>query len=72
MEHLWKAAKEPLELTYLPTGQRILFRGMDNVEKLASTTVERGYLCWVWIEEAFEIAHEADFDKLDLSVPHQL
>lgn len=69
VEHLWKASKEPLELTYLPTGQRILFRGMDNVEKLASTTVERGYLCWVWIEEAFEIAAEADFDKLDLSVP---
>ena len=69
VEHLWKAAKEPLELTYVPTGQRILFRGMDNVEKLASTTVERGYLCWVWLEEAFEIASEADFDKLDLSVP---
>lgn len=69
VEHLWRAVREPLELTYLPTGQRILFRGMDNVEKLASTTVERGYLCWVWIEEAFEIAAEADFDKLDLSVP---
>ena len=69
VEHLWKAAKEPLELVYLPTGQRILFRGMDNVEKLASTTVERGYLCWVWLEEAYEIASEADFDKLDLSVP---
>ena len=69
VEHLWRAGKEPLELTYIPTGQRILFRGMDNVEKLASTTVERGYLCWVWIEEAFEIAAEADFDKLDLSVP---
>ena len=69
VEHLWKAAKEPLELSYLPTGQRILFRGMDNVEKLASTTVERGYLCWVWIEEAYELGLEADFDKLDLSVP---
>ncbi len=69
VEHLWRAGREPLELTYLPTGQRILFRGMDNVEKLASTTVECGYLCWVWIEEAYEIAHEADFDKLDLSVP---
>ena len=69
VEHLWRAGKEPLELCYLPTGQRILFRGMDNVEKLASTTVERGYLCWVWIEEAYEIATEADFDKLDLSVP---
>ena len=69
VEHLWRAGREPLELTYLPTGQRILFRGLDNVEKLASTSVERGVLCWVWVEEAFEISREADFDKLDLSVP---
>ncbi len=69
VEHLWRAGREPLELCYIPTGQRILFRGLDNVEKLASTTVEKGVLCWVWLEEAYEIAREADFDKLDLSVP---
>ena len=69
VEHLWQASREPLELRYLPTGQRILFRGLDNVEKIASTTVEQGVLCWVWVEEAFEIPREADFDKLDLSVP---
>ncbi len=69
VEHLWQTSREPLELKYKPTGQRILFRGLDNVEKLASTTVEQGVLCWVWIEEAFEIPREADFDKLDLSVP---
>ncbi len=69
VEHLWRAGREPLELVYCPTGQRILFRGMDNVDKLASTTVEQGTLCWVWVEEAFEIAREADFDKLDLSTP---
>lgn len=69
VEHLWHGTREPLELTYTPTGQRILFRGLDNVEKLASTTVDNGYLCWVWLEEAFEVAREADFDKLDLSVP---
>ncbi len=67
--HLWQANRDPLELRYLPTGQRILFRGLDNVEKIASTTVEHGVLCWVWVEEAFEIPREADFDKLDLSVP---
>ena len=69
VEHLWRAGREPLELCYIPTGQRILFRGLDNVEKLASTTVDKGVLCWVWLEEAYEIASEADFDKLDLSVP---
>jgi hypothetical protein len=65
----WRATVSPLELRYLPTGQRILFRGFDDVHKLASTTVDNGYLCWVWIEEAFEISSQADFDKLDLSVP---
>ena len=46
-----------------------IFRGFDDVLKLASTTVSKGYLCWVWIEEAFELADENDFDKLNLSVP---
>lgn len=64
----WKCIKSPMEMTYLPTGQKIIFRGFDDVHKLASITVEKGYLCWVWIEEAFEIASEADFDKLDMSI----
>ncbi len=67
--HLWRATTSPLELTYLPTGQKILFRGFDNVYKIASTTVMHGHLCWVWVEEAFEIAGEEAFDTFDLSVP---
>lgn len=67
--HLWQNTVSPMEMTYKPTGQRILFRGFDDVLKLASTTVSKGYLCWVWIEEAFEISSENDFEKLDLSVP---
>ena len=67
--HLWKTTVSPMEITYIPTGQKILFRGFDDVLKLASTTVDKGYLCWVWIEEAYEIPSESDFDKLDLSVP---
>lgn len=67
--HLWQNTVSPMEMTYKPTGQKILFRGFDDVLKLASTTVAKGYLCWVWIEEAYEIKSEADFDKLDMSVP---
>lgn len=69
VSHLWQNNVSPLEMTYIPTGQKILFRGFDDVLKLASTTVAKGYLCWVWIEEAYELPSEADFDKLDLSVP---
>lgn len=67
--HLWQNTVSPMEMIYKPTGQRIIFRGFDDVLKLASTTVSDGYLCWVWIEEAFEIGSENDFEKLDLSVP---
>lgn len=67
--HLWQNTVSPMEMVYKPTGQRILFRGFDDVLKLASTTVSNGFLCWVWIEEAFEIGDESDFEKMDLSVP---
>lgn len=69
VSHLWNNTVSPMEMCYLPTRQKILFRGFDDVLKLASTTVSYGVLNFVWIEEAFEIAREADFDKLDLSVP---
>ncbi len=69
VSHLWENTVSPMEMKYKPTGQRVLFRGFDDVLKLASTTVSVGYLCWVWIEEAFEIASETDFEKLDLSMP---
>lgn len=67
--HLFRNTVSPLEMIYLPTGQKIIFRGFDDVLKLASTTVEKGYLNFVWVEEAFEIESLEDFEKLDLSVP---
>ena len=69
VDDYWKPTTSPMELTYKPTGQKILFRGMDDPLKLASITVPSGYLCWVWIEEAYEIESEDDFDVIDLSVP---
>lgn len=58
----------PLEITYLPTGQKIYFRGLDDPLKVTSITVDVGYLCWLWIEEAYEITSETDFDMLDESI----
>ena len=64
----WKATVNPLEITYLPTGQKILFRGFDDPLKITSISVPKGVLCWVVIEEAYEVTDEADFNKLDLSI----
>lgn len=64
----WEIKESPLEMTYKPTGQKIYFRGLDDPLKVTSITVEHGYLCWCWIEEAYEISKEADFDMLDESI----
>lgn len=66
--HLWKATKSPLELTYIPSGQKILFRGLDDPQSITSITVDDGELCWVWWEEAFQVTLEDDFDKIDMSI----
>ena len=68
VNHLWKKTTNPLELTYIPTGQKVLFRGLDDPLKLASVSVSVGYLCWCWIEEAYEIMDESAFDTLDESI----
>jgi len=70
--HLWKASLSPLQIEYIPTGQKILFRGMDDPQSIASITLEKGFICFVWIEEAFQITKESDFDKLDLSIRGEL
>ena len=64
----WDIKESPLEMTYKPTGQKIYFRGLDDPLKVTSITVQHGYLCWMWIEEAYEIGSEADFNMLDESI----
>lgn len=64
----WEVKESPLEMTYTPTGQKIYFRGLDDPLKVTSITVENGYLCWMWIEEAYEITKESDFDMLNESI----
>ena len=63
----WKCTVNPLQMTYLPTGQKILFKGLDDSLKITSITVEKGYLCYVWIEESFEVS-EDDFYRIDESL----
>ena len=66
--HLWEFRVSPMEAEYKPTGQKIFFRGLDDPLKLASISVSVGYLCWLIIEEAFEIEKESDFDTVNESI----
>ena len=72
VSHLWKFSKSPLEATYISTGQKILFRGLDDPMSITSITVEHGHLCWCWFEEAFQVMNEDDFNKVDMSIRGEL
>ena len=68
VDAFWDIKESPLEMTYKPTGQKIYFRGLDDPLKVTSITVDQGVLCWMWIEEAYEISSEDDFNMLDESI----
>ena len=68
VDAFFNCTQAPLEITYTPTGQKIYFRGLDDPLKVTSITVDVGSLCWLWIEEAYEINSEADFDMLNESI----
>ena len=54
----WEFKESPLEITYKPTGQKILFRGFDDPLKITSISVSVGQLCFCWVEEAYELTDE--------------
>jgi PBSX family phage terminase large subunit len=76
VEKDWNIPKGDYTLTYRKSGQQILFKGMDKPDSITSITVSDGYLCFCWIEEAYQLHDEAAFDKLDMSfrgdVPYPL
>lgn len=49
VQDYWEFKESPLEITYKPTGQKILFRGFDDPLKITSISVSVGSLCWCWI-----------------------
>ena len=52
---LWRGNVSPMQYTYLPTGQQIIFRGVDDAGKLKSLKPRRGYFRFVWFEEFSEM-----------------
>lgn len=51
----WAVNKSPLELIYKPFGNKILFRGLDDPQKLKSTKFAHGYCKIIWYEEVTEM-----------------
>ena len=68
VDDLFICKVSPLEIIRKDTGQKILFRGLDDPLKITSITVDVGYLNFCWIEECYEITDEKSFDMLDESI----
>lgn len=68
VQQYFKYRENPLQITYLPYGTKILFRGLDDPLKITSLSYDTGVLTTQWWEEAYEIDSEEDFAKIDESM----
>jgi len=58
----------PLEITYQPTGQRILFRGAGDPAKSKSIKLTKGHFRFLWFEELTEFRGMEDIRTIKASV----
>lgn len=64
----FKTTTQPLEITYKPTGQKILFKGLNNPTSLQGLKFSHGFLTDIYIDEASECESYSDFLQLDGSL----
>lgn len=64
----WSVSLSPLKLTYLPTNQHILFRGVDDPSKSKSIKLKKGYFKYIWFEEADQFFGMAEIRKILQSI----
>lgn len=60
----WQIKKSPLELIYIPRGNRILFRGADDPAKIKSIKTSKFPIAELWIEELAEFKSEEEVDTI--------
>ena len=72
LTHWFKARQKPYELTYIPTGQRIMFRGADDPMKSKSIKLRKGYIKFLWFEEWTEFRGMQDIRVIKQSVKRGL
>ncbi|KAF5062185.1 Phage terminase large subunit [anaerobic digester metagenome] len=64
----WQASVSPMQLTFLPTGQKIIFRGADDPMKVKSIKVDKGYFKYGWYEECNEFEGEEKIRSINQSL----
>ena len=64
----FKTTTSPLEIEYLPTGQKIYFRGADDPGKIKSIKPQFGYIGLLWFEELDQFHGQEAIRKIEQSV----
>lgn len=65
---LWQGYTNPMRFVYKPTGQKIVFRGLDKAKKTKSIKVAKGYFKYLWFEELDEFAGIEEIRTVQQSV----
>ncbi len=65
---LFKCTVSPMEMTYLPTGQKIYFFGTDDPGKLKSIKPPFGYIGFLHFEELDQFTGESEIRKIEQSI----
>jgi PBSX family phage terminase large subunit len=64
----FKISVSPMKITYLPTGQEIKFRGLDDPEKVKGMKFVVGYPKYIWFEEITEFNGIAEIMSVQQSL----
>lgn len=65
---LWESLLSPMQHIYKPTGQKILYRGLDKAKKTKSVKTSKGYIKYLWFEELDEFAGIEEIRTVQQSV----
>lgn len=65
---LWDTSVSPMQYTYKPTGQKIIFRGLDKAKKTKSIKASKGYFKYLWFEELDEFSGIEEIRTVQQSV----
>lgn len=57
-----------MKITYLPSGQTIMFRGLDDPMKVKSIKIPFGYFRYIWFEEWNQFSGMRETDNVLQSV----
>lgn len=68
LTHLFQFKKSPMEIIFIPRGNKFIFRGLDDPQKIKSIKSAKYPIAFAWFEEVAEIKTEDELSMVINSV----